>query len=38
MDMAGYFGGEPRLPLKKLNENQFNQLRNLFVSSGFLDL
>ncbi|MBA4406795.1 dihydrodipicolinate synthase family protein [bacterium] len=36
MDMLGYFGGEPRSPLSKLNDAEKEQLRQILVNSGLL--
>ncbi len=36
MDMLGYFGGEPRSPLSKLNDDDKEQLRKILVSSGLI--
>lgn len=36
MDMLGYFGGEPRSPLSKLNDTDKEQLKQILVSSGLL--
>ena len=34
MDLLGYFGGNPRLPLNTLNEIQLNDLRNVLVKAN----
>ncbi len=36
MDILGYFGGEPRSPLSKLNDADKEQLKQILVSSGLL--
>jgi 4-hydroxy-2-oxoglutarate aldolase len=36
MDMLGYFGGEPRSPLSKLNDAEKEQLKQILVNSGLL--
>lgn len=36
MDMLGYFGGEPRSPLSKLNNADKEQLKQILVNSGLL--
>lgn len=36
MDMLGYFGGEPRSPLSKLNDADKEQLKQILVNSGLL--
>ncbi len=33
MDLTGYFGGEPRRPLKKLNESQTNDIRSILLKA-----
>lgn len=36
MDMLGYFGGEPRLPLSKLNQNEIEDLKSILIKAGLL--
>jgi len=36
MDMLGYFGGEPRLPLMKLGEDGKEKLHNILIKSVFM--
>lgn len=33
MDLKGYYGGEPRKPLQKLNSEQINQIEKIFSQS-----
>ena len=34
MDMLGYFGGDPRSPLNKLNKNELEDLKTILVKAG----
>lgn len=34
MDLTGFFGGEPRLPLIRLNDAQRETLRLIFQGAG----
>jgi 4-hydroxy-2-oxoglutarate aldolase len=36
LDMLGYFGGDPRLPLKSLAEEERADLKNILVTAGIL--
>ena len=36
MDMLGYFGGNPRAPLNKLNENEIADLKSILIKAGLL--
>ncbi|MFH1198421.1 MAG: dihydrodipicolinate synthase family protein [bacterium] len=36
LDMLGYFGGEPRAPLQKLNDNEVEILRNVLAEADLL--
>jgi 4-hydroxy-2-oxoglutarate aldolase len=36
MDLLGYFGGEPRLPLSPLGETEKEELRKILVNAGLL--
>ena len=36
MDMLGYFGGDPRSPLNKLNKNELEDLKTILVKAGLL--
>jgi 4-hydroxy-2-oxoglutarate aldolase len=35
MDMMGLFGGEPKLPLLPINENEKADLKAILTKSGF---
>lgn len=37
MDLTGFFGDEPRLPLIRLNETQRKTLRGIFAAAGVLE-
>ena len=34
LDLTGFYGGEPRLPLLRLNETQKETLKSIFVAAG----
>ena len=36
MDMLGYFGGEPRIPLSKLPPDEVAELKNILLRNGLL--
>jgi 4-hydroxy-2-oxoglutarate aldolase len=36
MDMLGYFGGEPRIPLSKLPPDDTEELKNILIRNGLL--
>lgn len=36
MDLLGYFGGEPRIPLLPLNENDKEQIKNILLQAEIL--
>lgn len=36
LDMLGYFGGEPRLPLKPLSQEEKQDLKNILTTAGIL--
>lgn len=37
MDMVGLFGGEPRLPLEKLNSKQLKELREILLTADLIE-
>ena len=36
MEMIGFFGGDPRIPLSKLPPNEVDELKNILMNSGIL--
>jgi 4-hydroxy-2-oxoglutarate aldolase len=38
MDLMGFFGGEPRLPLLRLNDSQRKTVKSIFQSAGALEV
>jgi 4-hydroxy-2-oxoglutarate aldolase len=36
MNLLGFFGGEPRIPLLPLNSDEVEELREFFIDEGFL--
>lgn len=36
MDLTGYFGGDPRLPLTPLNKNDLENLRNILIEAQLI--
>ncbi len=37
LDLTGFYGGEPRLPLLRLNETQKETLKSIFVAAGVVE-
>ena len=37
LDLTGFYGGEPRLPLLRLNETHKETLKSIFVAAGVVE-
>jgi 4-hydroxy-2-oxoglutarate aldolase len=37
MELVGFYGGSPRMPLEQLNENQKSQLKKILTEASLIN-